>query len=100
MNEAQQPACRCIKYTEIPHATLLFTDLLYHYDRVRAWYPHAPLELDSYHQAAGALNYPAATRAEVAAVLEDQARRFGAPSEVQANIERLRRGANAVVTGQ
>jgi len=33
-------------------------------------------------------------------VLEEQARRFDAPPEVLANVERLRRGANAVVTGQ
>ncbi len=97
---SSKPACHCISHTEIPHATRLFTDLLYHYDRVRAWYPHAPLDPQSYRDAARSLDYPAATRTEVCAVLEEQARRFDAPPEVLANIERLRRGANAVVTGQ
>jgi len=95
-----KPACHCISQTEIPHATRLFTDLLYHYDRVRAWYPHAPLDPASYRDAARSLDYPAATRAEVCAVLEEQARHFDAPPPVLANIERLRGGANAVVTGQ
>jgi bacillithiol biosynthesis cysteine-adding enzyme BshC len=98
--QVSKPACHCISQTEIPHATRLFTDLLYHYDRVRAWYPHAPLDPASYRDAARSLDYPAATRAEVCAVLEEQARRFDAPPPVLANIERLRGGANAVVTGQ
>src|ERR1022692_4910850 len=98
--QASKPECHCIPFTEIPHATRLFTDLVYHYDRVRAWYPHAPLDPASYHAAAKTLDYPAATRAEVSTVLEEQARRFGAVPAVLANIERLRQGAYAVVTGQ
>src|SRR5258708_22765355 len=100
MNQAQNPACHCIKHTEIPHASRLFTDLLYHYDRVQQWYPHAPLDPSSYHAAARTLNYPAATRAAVSTVLEEQARTFGAPAEVLANVARLRNGAHAVVTAQ
>src|SRR5438445_413937 len=94
--QAQKPACHCIKHTEIPHATRLFTDLLYHYDRVRHWYPHAPLDPASYRAAAQTLNYPATTRAEVSAVLAEQARRFDAPPAALANIERLRKGAHVV----
>ena len=97
---ASKPECQCIPFTEIPHATRLFTDLVYHYDRVRAWYPHAPLDPASYYAAAQTLDYPAAIRAEVCKVLEEQARRFGAVPAVLANIERLRRGAYAMVTGQ
>src|SRR5258708_2964748 len=96
----QNPACHCIKHTEIPHASRLFTDLLYHYDRVQKWYPHSPLDPASYHAAAQTLNYPAATRAVVATVLEEQAITFGAPQLVHKNIERLRSGAHAIVTGQ
>ncbi len=95
-----QPACPCISQTEIPHAAPLFTDLLYHYDRVRQWYPHAPLDLASYADVARSLKYSAATRAEVATVLEEQSREFAAPRAVFASIERLRRGAGAIVTGQ
>ena len=94
------PGCHCIPYTQIPHVSRLFTDLLYNFDRVSSWYTHAPLHPDSYRNAAATLNYPAATRAEVATVLEEQARRIGAVPEVLANIARLRAGAYAVVTGQ
>lgn len=97
---ASKPECHCIPLSEIPHATRLFTDLVYHYDRVSNWYAHAPMDPQSYFAAAKTLNYPDSTRAEVSQVLEDQARNFGAVPEVLANIERLRRGAYAVVTGQ
>ncbi len=92
--------CHCIPYTEIPHVSRLFTDLLYHFDQVSSWYSHPPLSLDSYRNAARTLAYPDASRAEAATVLEEQARRFGAASEQLQNIERLRKGAYAIVTGQ
>ena len=92
--------CHCIKHSEIPHSSRLFTDLLYHFDRVSAFYPHNPMDSGSFQAAAKAVNYPAAVRAEVVAVLEEQARAAGAGPEVLANIERLRKGAYALVTGQ
>lgn len=99
--------CLCIKHSEIPHSTRLFTDFLYHFDKVKAFYPYNPLDTASYRAAAAAVDYPAAMRAEVCAVLEEQARKFASGLDeatvlapVLANIERLRRGAYALVTGQ
>lgn len=46
------------------------------------------------------MQYPAERRKQVAAILERQNREFGAGEKTLANIERLRQGAPAVVTGQ
>lgn len=92
--------CHCLKHSEIPHTSRLFTDLLYHFDRVQSFYPHMPLEMSSFHTAAKAVNYPAAIRDGVCAVLEEQARAAEGGDVVLANIERLRQGAYALVTGQ
>src|SRR5713226_7200846 len=96
----QAMECQCIKHSEIPHTSRLFTDLLYHFDRVSSFYPHAPLDPASFQAAATALQYPSSVRAEVSAVLEEQARATGSGAAVLANIERLRKGAYALVTGQ
>src|SRR5258706_2098536 len=92
--------CHCLKHSEIPHTSRLFTDLLYHFDRVQSFYPYMPLGTDSFHAAAKAVNYPADVRAAVCAVLEEQARIAESGPVVLANIERLRQGAYAMVTGQ
>jgi bacillithiol biosynthesis cysteine-adding enzyme BshC len=75
-------------------------DLLYDFERVQSFYPHAPLEAESFRRAAAAVDYPAASRAEVCTILEEEARSYGAGPASLANIERLRRGAYALVTGQ
>ncbi len=92
--------CHCLKHSEIPHTSRLFTDLLYHFDRVSRFYPHMPLEAASFQVAAKAVNYPAAIRDAVCAVLEEQAWAAESGPVVLANIERLRQGAYALVTGQ
>lgn len=92
--------CHCIKQTGIPHTTRLFTDFLYHFDQLRSFYSFDPFDDQSFSRAAQALNYPEEMRVTVAAVLEEENARFGATEETRSNIERLRRGAVAVVTGQ
>jgi bacillithiol biosynthesis cysteine-adding enzyme BshC len=37
----------CLRQTELPGTTKLFADLLYHYDRVRQFYPNPPASFDS-----------------------------------------------------
>ena len=44
--------CTCVRHTELPHATKLFTDLTYHFDKVRAFYPYSPHDPESYAAAA------------------------------------------------
>ena len=98
---AQQPMeCQCIKQTAIPHATRLFTDFLYQFDRVRSFFSFAPFDQESFSRAARSLAYPQETRAAVAGVLEEQSQRFGATEQTRRNLQRFQQGAAAVVTGQ
>ncbi len=94
----------CIRQAEIPHTTRLFTDFLYRFDRLRPFFGLAPFDEPAFFQAAEALRrpnaYPEAARSAVAAVLGKQAELFGSSDETRRNIERLRRGAVALVTGQ
>lgn len=89
-----------MKQISIPHATRLFTDLLYHFDRVRPFYSFDPFDGQSFFRSAEAIRYPEETRRAVTAVLDEQAAGFGAGERSRRNIERLRRGAFALVTGQ
>lgn len=77
-------------------ATPLYLAYLQHTPAVRGWYPHGPL--------AGQLpersDYPADRREQVAAILEKQNRGWGAHEATFRNIQRLRQGALAIVTGQ
>ncbi len=91
----------CIPYTRVPHSSALFSDYLYHFDRVRQFYPGSPYESTSFEAVAAELRKSATPRAEVAEVLERQNRSFGCGDETIANIRRLRdSGTLAVVTGQ
>ena len=92
--------CQCIQQTTIPHATRLFTDFLYDFERVRPFYAWEPFHEESFLRAARTIQYPAETRAAVANVLEEQAALFGAGPPTLRNIERFRAGALALVTGQ
>lgn len=90
----------CLPFTQIPHTSRLFADYLYHFDRVQQFYPHPPLSRDWAAEQARAVQIDSDRRARVAAVLERQNRAWGASPTALANLERLRRGAFAVVTGQ
>jgi len=100
MNEPVETQCYPI--TVLPHTTALFRD----YTDVRAakdaaalrrWYPADPFTMD------WARRSPALDRGHrerLADALKLQAEGFGAGDAALANIERLRNGAAAVVTGQ
>jgi bacillithiol biosynthesis cysteine-adding enzyme BshC len=84
----------CIRHTELPGASRLFGDLLYHFDRVQAFYPHAPYDPDSCRRAAEQIVYPADRRAAMVAAL--RASNPGNPS-----IDKLANPSTvAVLTGQ
>ena len=89
----------CIPFSSIPHTTKLFSDYLSYSPAVRPFYPAAP---DAGQIASRAANVPAGTpiHAQVADALERQNRSWGAGEKTLANIQRLRDGAHAVVTGQ
>jgi bacillithiol synthase len=89
----------CIPFSAIPHTTKLFSDFLDYSPDVRRFYPQAP---DAEQVAARASVVPHGSKiyAAVADALERQNRAWGASDRTLRNIQRLREGAQAVVTGQ
>ncbi len=89
----------CISFQAIPHTSHIFSDFLSYSPGIRKFYPTPP---DAAHIAAHAKNVArhAVRQAEVADVLERQNRAWGASEATLRNIDRLRKGAFAVVTGQ
>jgi len=87
----------CIPFSSIPHTTKLFSDYLSQAPAIRGFYPHSSDVITSL-----ASVVPSGTEIHrrVAAVLERQNRTWGASESVLRNIQRLREGAHAVVTGQ
>jgi len=91
----------CIPYTQVPHASALLTDYLYHFDRVSHFYTGSPYDPRSYQGVAAQLSKLATARGEIAEVLARQNRAFGCSEATLANIQRLREPETfAVVTGQ
>ncbi|MGC2111050.1 MAG: bacillithiol biosynthesis cysteine-adding enzyme BshC [Candidatus Korobacteraceae bacterium] len=89
----------CISFSAIPHTTHIFSDFLSYSPAIRKFYPTPP---DAKHVAAFAKSVPrdAARQAAVADALERQNRAWGTSEATLRNIQRLREGAFAVVTGQ
>jgi len=89
----------CISFNSIPHTTRIFSDFLSCSPAVRKFFPTQP---DTEHVAAFAKSVPRdrERQARVADALEKQNRAWGASDATLRNIQRLRDGAYAVVTGQ
>jgi bacillithiol biosynthesis cysteine-adding enzyme BshC len=93
-------APECLPFSSIPHTTRLFDDFLHHFDKVRAFYARPPFDESWWEEEKRRIVYPDDRRKAVAAILERQNRAFGAGQRTLENIQRLREGAAAVVTGQ
>ena len=100
MVESLNVETECLPFSAIPHTTRLFDDYLHHFDRVKRFYAHPPLNHDWWAEEIRSIQYPLDRRQAVADILERQNRGFGAGEKTLANIDRLRQGAAAVVTGQ
>ena len=89
----------CISFNAIPHTTRIFSDFLSYSPAIRKFFPTQP---DAEHIAAFAKSVPRdlARQAAVAEALEKQNRSWGASEATLRNVQRLREGAFAVVTGQ
>ena len=89
----------CISFSSIPHTTKLFSDFLSQSPDIRRFFPHSS---DQAHIASLASVVPSGTETHrrVADVLERQNRAWGASELAMRNIQRLREGAHAIVTGQ
>lgn len=98
--ESQTLETECLPFSSIPHTTRLFDDFLHAFDRVKQFYARPPLSQDWWAEEIRKIQYPAERRQAVAAILERQNRELGAGEKALANIQRLREGAPAVVTGQ
>ncbi len=94
-------SANCIPYTRVPHSSALFSDYLYHFDKVRQFYTGSPYDFSSFAGVAEDLRTRATPRVEMAEILERQNRAFGCGEATLENIRRLRETATfAVVTGQ
>lgn len=98
--ESQTLETECLPFSSIPHTSRLFDDYLHAFDRVQKFYARPPLTQDWWADEVKKIQYPAERRQAVAAILERQNRELGAGPKALANIQRLREGAFAVVTGQ
>src|SRR5580704_927170 len=84
----------CLRHTEIPHTSALFSDFQYHFDKVARFYAHNPHDPRSYAAAAKQVDYPEDRRAGLVAALR-------ATNGETASLDLLARpGTVAVVTGQ
>src|SRR5215831_13131345 len=90
----------CLPFSQIPHTTRLFQDLLAYTPQVQRFYPRSPHFQEWLIEEAGRISYDASRRGRVTQVLERQNRSWGASEKTLANLDRLRKGAAAVLTGQ
>ena len=91
---------QCLPFQQIPHTTRLFLDYLSYTPSVRGFYPRSPIFSEWVKDESQRVPYDAVRRGKVREILERQNRAWGASSKTLANIERLKQGALAAVTGQ
>ena len=91
--------CHSIPAAELPHSTLLYNTFVSDFPRVSGFYAHPP-NLKGILESAGEIRLEESVRRGVAEVLREQNRAFGGDEATSRNLDRLRDGAVAVVTGQ
>jgi bacillithiol synthase len=85
--------CSCVRHTEIPGTTKLFTDLIYHFDRVKDLYPRRPNDIEAL-VSASKFDFPDARRAALVEALTPL-------NQGNASLATLAQpGTVAIVTGQ
>lgn len=93
-------SAHCVPFRQIPHSTRLFLDYLSYTPSVRGVYPRSPNFSEWMKEESQRVQYDDRRRQKVSEVLERQNRAWGASSKTLDNIDRLKRGALAAVTGQ
>lgn len=91
--------CSALAFRQLPHQPKLFLAYLDHFEKVKSFYVHPPA-MTAVRRAARKLDYPGERRAEVTSILRKQNIALGAGAETLSNLDRLERGAVAVVSGQ
>jgi bacillithiol synthase len=90
----------CLPFSQVPHTTRLFLDFLAYTPKAQAFYPHSPHFHEWLKQEAGLISYDNLRRERVTQILERQNKSWNASQKTLANLDRLRNGAVAVLTGQ
>lgn len=90
----------CLPFSQIPHTTRLFQDFLAYSPPVQPFYPRPPHFADWLKDEAARLSYDPSRRERISSILERQNKSWDASARTLANLDRLRHGAAAVVTGQ
>jgi bacillithiol biosynthesis cysteine-adding enzyme BshC len=90
----------CFPFRQVPHTSKLFLDYLDFSPSVQPFYSRSPRFLEWAKEESGKIQYPAERRRQISAILERQNRSWGASPNTLENIEHLRSGACAIVTGQ
>ncbi len=90
----------CLPFSQVPHTTRLFTDFLAYSPKVHPFYPRSPNFTEWVKEESSKISYDSARRERVSAILERQNKSWDASPKALANLDRLRKGAAAVVTGQ
>src|SRR5580692_2865552 len=91
--------CRALPFRQLPHQSKLFIQFLDNFPSVKQFYGHPPT-IQEVKKAAKSLAYPRERRAEVTQILREQNAAFGAGEGTRENLDRLAKGAIAVVSGQ
>ena len=91
--------CHRLSPTELPHTTLLYSSYLSNFSRVSEYYVHPP-DLEGISIAAKDIRQNDFMRNGVVEVLRRQNTIFGGDAATSRNLDRLRDGAAAVLTGQ
>ncbi len=89
----------CLPFSQIPHTTRLFTDFLSYAPGVQPFYPRSPF-LSEWIKEPNLISYDQARRGQVADILERQNKSWEASEKTIENLNRFRKGASVVVTGQ
>jgi bacillithiol biosynthesis cysteine-adding enzyme BshC len=90
----------CLPFAQVPHTSRLFLDFLSRAPGIQPFYPRSPYFNEWMKNEASALQYDSARRERVSSILERQNKSWDASPQTLANVERLRKGAAAIVTGQ
>ena len=90
----------CLPFSQIPHTTRLFIDFLAYSPNLHPFYPRSPNFGEWLKEESVEISYDSSRRERVTAILERQNKSWDASSQTLANLERMRKGAAVVVTGQ
>jgi bacillithiol biosynthesis cysteine-adding enzyme BshC len=91
--------CRALASHKLPHQSKLFLEYLNNFSKVQAFYAHAP-KMSSVTTVARELDFPKERRSAVTTILRAQNAAFGGGPAVFGNLDRLEKGAVAIVSGQ